>query len=509
MKTAKGNLGAQGQLVSKQNAHDHADADGFEEPKIKLEEIVVKKTDDASDMVNLPKHGKPLSPLACLTSDALFDSYILAIVGFKKEIDVNSLKILLRNNLAQHQRFSSVVVKDKHNNLKWELREVALEDHVIVPCFSLSTVENPNFINEYTSSLVTAPPLNPCRPLWEVHVLHVSSGDAAASLVFRSHHSLGDSVSVLSLINSTRKAANPNVSSSIPQHKSSGQRSTAFLQIFCNVVAGLWFTFLCLIQYGATLLWKQDRNLLRQDSRSKIGPKHLAHVTLSIEDICLVKNAVNGTLNDVIMGALSAGFLRYMSRLQVPEKHLPLNTRLRAMVPVNMRPFTMLKDLDSNMKNPSKATWGNIVGLWMFPLPMFHYGDPLQYCRDTRMISRRKKLSYEASLTYGLTKYMPTKLLAYIVGRLGASTTLGFSNVMGPVEQIELSDNPITHIIPTAHVNYHSIVIHFMSYAGKGKLVALVSEDVIPDPQQLCEDCADALQVMKEAAAKTTPLNLS
>ncbi|XP_057821614.2 wax ester synthase/diacylglycerol acyltransferase 7 isoform X2 [Cryptomeria japonica] len=455
MKRGKGNLGAQDQLVSKKNAHDHGD--GFEQPR----KIVVKETDDASDMGNISKHEEPLSPMACLNADALFDSYILIIVGFKNEIDVKSLKILLQNNLAKHQRFSSVAVKDTHNNLKWCPTEVVIEDHVIVPCLSLSTVEDPNFINEYTSSLVTAPSFNPSRPLWEVHVLNVCSGDTKASLVFRIHHSLGDCTSMISLaINSTSQAADANVSPTIRQHKSSDQKSTGFLQFFYNMVLGLWLTFLSMLQYGATLVWKQDRNLLTEENRAKISKKRLAHVTLSIEDICLVKNAVNG-------------------------------------------------DLDKNMENPSKVMWGNKVGFWIFPFPAIHYEDPLQYCRDITMISRRKKLSSEAYLSNALDKLMPTKLVAYLVSILFARTTLVLSNVLGPVEEIQLGDNPITHIIPTTQINYVSIMIHFMSYAGKGKLVALVSEDVIPNPQQLCEDCADALQVMKEAEAKTTPLNLS
>ncbi|XP_059073232.1 wax ester synthase/diacylglycerol acyltransferase 4-like [Cryptomeria japonica] len=351
--------------------------------------------------------------------------------------------------------------KDKHNNLQWCAREVVIEDHVIVPSLSVSTVKDLNFVNEYTTSLMTAPPLDPSRPLSEVHVLNVSSRDAAASLVFRIHHSLGDCVSMLSLlINSTSKAANPNVSQTISQHKSSDQRSTGFLQIVYNVIAGLWLTFLCVFDYMIVLLWNGDQNLLKEASRAKISSKRLAHVTLNIEDICLVKKAVNG-------------------------------------------------DLDRNMKNPSKSMWGNKLGFWMIPLPTFHYGDPLQYCRVTTMMSRLKKLSFEVSMIYAITKYMPTKLVAYISTKLAESTTLGISNVMGPVEQIQYGDNPITHIIPTAHLNYRSIVMHFISYAGKGKLVALVPEDVIADPQQLCEDCADALQVMKEAAAKTASLNLS
>ena len=107
--------------------------------------------------------------------------------------------------------------------------------------------------------------------------------------------------------------------------------------------------------------------------------------------------------------------------------------------------------------------------------------------------------------------------------------------MIGPAEEIEFCNNQVTHIIPTTYVNHNvsiispcfiyciiyvfgfvkaycelmnewmskqSMMMHFISYGGKGKLIALVSEEVVPDPQQLCSDCADALQKMKEATHK-------
>lgn len=216
-----------------------------------------------------------------------------------------------------------------------------------------------------------------------------------------------------------------------------------------------------------------------------------------------------------MMGAISAGLVRYLSRRNATSKPavnsdgsaeheycLPSNLRARALVAVNTRRSPMLKNLDSNMKNPTQVMWGNKLGFWLFPLPTVYYADPLEYCRRTTSTSRIKKLSFESSLTFAFSTSMAAKLVEYIANKLSTSTTLGFSNVIGPAQEIEFCDNHVTHIIPTAYVNHAPIVMHFISYGGKGKLIALVSEDVVPDPQQFCSDCADALQRMKEAIHK-------
>jgi hypothetical protein len=150
-------------------------------------------------------------------------------------------------------------IRDGHNNLKWSLREVEINDHVIVPFLDPSFTQNPGFVNEYTASLATAPPLNPSRPLWEVHVLNAKSEEAAASLVFRIHHSLGDCVSLLSLlVISTRKASDPKFLPTIPeQNKSRDKQISSTLLTVYGWLAAFWFTLLAILDYVATVLWKK------------------------------------------------------------------------------------------------------------------------------------------------------------------------------------------------------------------------------------------------------------
>ena len=45
-----------------------------------------------------------------------------------------------------------VADKGRLNRLKWSLREVEINNHVIVPFLDPSFIRNPDFVNEYTAA---------------------------------------------------------------------------------------------------------------------------------------------------------------------------------------------------------------------------------------------------------------------------------------------------------------------------------------------------------------------
>lgn len=46
---------------------------------------------------------------------------------------------------------------------------------------------------------------------------------------------------------------------------------------------------------------------------------------------------------------------------------------------------------------------------------------------------------------------------------------------------------------------WQALTIHFQSYMNKVKMVLAVDEEAIPDPQKLCDDLANALNLIKDA----------
>ncbi|XP_057848272.2 wax ester synthase/diacylglycerol acyltransferase 5 isoform X3 [Cryptomeria japonica] len=400
----------------------------------------------------------PLTPKGAIMCHPHMDAYILSIIGLEKQVDVPSVKQALQSSLVNHRPFCSSIKKGRWGNYLWVHKEVIdIEKHVIVPALDPQYIQCKEFVEDYTASLACDPPLDPSSPLWQIHILNYRSGEAEASLVFKIHHCLD------------------------------------------------------LVNLIATILWMKDSKIFRR-GRS-ICPKRLAHVTIDLQDIAVVKNALNCTVNDVVVGMLSAGFVQYIKHPHAEALWKGSNVdkvisklRLRALVAVNMRPLPGLHRLEYMLSNPKQARWGNEFGTWLLPIPLEKQEDPLNYCRITTANLLKKKASMEASLMFFLlglvSRFSLVKLAMYLLYRVTLNTTMVFSNVLGPVEDVQFMGNRVTHIITTVSWLPQPIVIHFQSYARKAKLVVMAAEDTMPDPLQLCMYCLDALKQMKEAALR-------
>ena len=55
---------------------------------------------------------------------------------------------------------------------------------------------------------------------------------------------------------------------------------------------------------------------------------------------------------------------------------------------------------------------------------------------------------------------------------------------------------------PSEHhfCNVQSLAIYLQSYMGKASLVCTTAEDVIPDPEVICQHCVDSLKDMVKSA---------
>ncbi|OVA00981.1 O-acyltransferase [Macleaya cordata] len=466
---------------------------------------------------------EPLSPSARLFHEPHFNCYIIAIMGSKTKINSDVVKAGLVNTLLKHPRFCSLQVEvgTKDGEMKWVPTKVNLENHVIVPDLDPNMDSPDQFVEDYISNL-SRTKIDLSKPLWELHLLNVKTAEAEALGVFRIHHSLGDGTSLMSLLLAcTRQTANPEALPTIPVTKRSGSKNSGrFWGIFAAIWGFFWLVWNTLVDivmfFATTMFLKDTETPLKGAPGVEFAPKRFVHRTVSLDDIKLVKNAMNTTINDVVLGVTTAGLSHYMNRRYGEGKkdegatekknNLPKNIRLRSTLLVNIRPSGGIQALADMMDEKTDAKWGNLLGYVLFPFTISIRDNPLDYVREAKALIDRKKNSYEALYTYFISeivlKLFGIKAAAVVSHKILTHTTMSFSNVVGPLEEIGFYGHPMAFLAPTVYGHPHAFTINYQSYVNKMTIVLAVDENAVPDPHQLCDDLEESLKLIKDAIVK-------
>ncbi|KAL0785963.1 hypothetical protein Bca101_002209 [Brassica carinata] len=84
-----------------------------------------------------------------------------------------------------------------------------------------------------------------------------------------------------------------------------------------------------------------------------------------------------------------------------------------------------------------------------------------------------------------------------ITKRVFSHTTLTFSNVLGPNEDISFFEHPMCYVGASALIGPQALIIHYVSYADKIIINLAVDTTVIPDPHLLCDNLVESLEIIK------------
>lgn len=182
----------------------------------------------------------------------------------------------------------------KDGGMKWVPTEVDLEKHVIVPTFH-STVDSPDKIVEDYISDLSKTSIDLSKPLWELHLLNIKSSDAESIAVFRIHHSLGDGMSLMSLVLAcTRQISNPEALPTLPVAKKSIPDPMSSGGFWWKIQL-VWNTIVDVLLFVATALFLRDTatplSYGRDDGGGR-GQRRFVYRTVSLDDIKLIKNGM-------------------------------------------------------------------------------------------------------------------------------------------------------------------------------------------------------------------------
>jgi hypothetical protein len=211
----------------------------------------------------------------------------------------------------------------------------------------------------------------------------------------------------------------------------------------------------------------------------------------------------------VLVGLSSAALSRYYFR-RTGESEGKKNIKVRTALMVNLRPTPGLHELAKMMESGKNngVKWGNRFGYMILPFHLAKHDDPLEYVRKATKVTRRKKSSMEAIFTYWsadmVVKLFGIKAAASLCYGMFSNTTLSFSNLAGPSEQILFCGNPIVYISPTSYGHPHALTMHWQSYMNTIKLALAVDETQFPDAHELLDDFTESMRLIREAASRGT-----
>ncbi|TYJ26899.1 hypothetical protein E1A91_A07G151500v1 [Gossypium mustelinum] len=480
------------------------------------------KSEEEEENKNGQKTGEeePLSPSSRLFHEPNFNVYVIAIMGCKTRIYPDVVKANLGHTLLRHPRFSSLQVMDERNKggMKWVRTQVDLEKHVIVPKLDPNIYSPEKFLEDYIYNL-SKTSIDESQPLWDLHLLNLRTSESEAVGVFRIHHSLGDGTSLMSLLLAcTRQMNDPLALPTVPIKKKQEKKNDHTW--FWRITSMFWSTFQVFLNTvvdvfmftATTLFLKDTQNPLKGPPGVEFTPRRIVYRTVSLDDIKLVKNAMNTTINDVALGITQAGLSRYINRIYggnnkaegaIEIDNLPNKIRLRSTLLINIRPSAGIQALADMMEKDGEAKWGNWIGYVLVPFTIARRDDPLDYVRDAKATIDRKKRSLEAIFTFSISelalKLFGVKTASALSHRILSHTTMCFSNLVGPLEEIGFYGHPMAFLAPSSYGQPHALMINFQSYMDKMTIVVSADEGTVPNPHQLCDDIVESLRLIKHA----------
>jgi len=221
-----------------------------------------------------------------------------------------------------------------------------------------------------------------------------------------------------------------------------------------------------------------------------IGPhRRLAFVRNELADFKRVKDALGGTVNDVVLAVVAGALRTWLRSRGVRTEGL----ELRALVPVSIRS----RDEHDHMGNRIVAMRG--------PLPVY-VEDPVARLRVVRAAMeglKESKQAVGAEVITGLEALAPPTILAQ-ASRLQFSTRLFnllVTNVPGPQFPLYVLGRELRDLFPVAFLpENQSLAVAIMSYNGAIDFGVLGDYDAMPDIAEFGDALDESLAELVSAA---------
>jgi diacylglycerol O-acyltransferase / wax synthase len=222
----------------------------------------------------------------------------------------------------------------------------------------------------------------------------------------------------------------------------------------------------------------------------RIGPhRRFTWVRGDLQQFKAIKNALGGTVNDVVLAAVAGALGRYLRRRDEPID----DSVLRAMVPVSVR------------ADVERGALGNRVAALWAGLPIGD-ADPITRLHTISSEMSGVKESGQAvgaQILTELSGFAPPTIMAQ-AARISAHQrmfNLVVTNVPGPQFPLYMLGRRLQEMFPMVPLAANQALgIAIMSYDGQLNFGLNADYDALPDVERLAQDLTDAIAELQQAA---------
>lgn len=302
------------------------------------------------------------------------------------------------------------------------------------------------------------------RPLWQIHLIDGLAGHEQA-LIVKTHHSITDGIAgveVAEVLFDRGDKAPDSRSNGHEPGRVPGSDGTPWLHAFQGAL-------------GVTALLASGPVAADSPFNGPVGRhRSFAMAALPMDEIRTAKHHLGGSVDDLLLGIVSAGLGRYFRQHRWPVT----GRRLRAMLPVSTRPPT------------NRPQLGNHVTSVFVDLPL----DERDLGACVRRIAASKselRSLHEANgvaIMLEAAGKLPAALHSAVVRRVGgmALANLVLSDVPGPDEPLFFLGRRIQACYPMMPLPPSvGLSIASVSMGGVMGVGVTVDPDIVPDPERL------------------------
>jgi diacylglycerol O-acyltransferase len=438
---------------------------------------------------------------------------ITGVMAFGTPMQYERLKATIEHRLLRFDRFRQRVAKPLVGDFYWE------EDPDLNPDYHLQRASLPppgdQAALQELASLLASKQLDFSRPLWQVHLVE-KYGEGSA-LICRLHHCIGDGLALVYVLLSLTDTGPDDPFRPRQPHLTRRPQQTLSQSILKPVDAALKSTRrtadALVHQYQEILSDPSHaKNLARTGARATFDlarllllwpdpqtiykgplnvPKRAAwSAAIPLQDVKVVGKALGGTVNDVLLTAMSGALRRYLQGRGEEVEGL----NFRAVIPVNLR------------RPGTEEELGNKFGLVFLSLPI-GIADPTERLRELVRRMDGLKDSLQAPVAFGILTAIgiaPKPIEDIVVTMFGMKGTAVMTNVVGPRIPLYLAGAPLESLMFWVPQSGHlGLGVSILSYAGQVWMGIISDRGLVPDPDTIIAEFYTEFNGLVSMASKT------